>query len=52
MSFERPPNGDANLGIYTSASATSLALMNSPGATNLAEQWMFLNFDLDAQGNL
>ena len=45
-------NGDANLGVYAGASSTSLALMDTPGGTNLAEQWMFLNFDVDAAGNL
>lgn len=46
------PNGDCNTGIFGRCSRQSLCLMNVPGNTNLAEQWLRLNFDVDADGNL
>ncbi len=45
-------NGDCNLGNQAPTSAQRLCLLDSPAGTNLAEQWMYLNGDCDAQGNL
>jgi hypothetical protein len=45
-------NGDDNVGIYGPASASSLCLMQTPAVDNIAESWQFMNFDVDAQGNL
>ncbi len=50
--FSGAPNGDANLGIYAKPSSASLALLATPSGTNLAEQWLKLNIDVDAEGNL
>jgi hypothetical protein len=46
------PNGDCNLGRFGKPSRTSLCLMDVPGNTNLAEQWLFHNHDVDREGNL
>jgi hypothetical protein len=46
------PNGDCNTGIFGKPTRTSLCLINVPGNTNLAEQWMRMSFDVDAAGNL
>lgn len=50
--FSSAPNGDCNTGRFGRASRTSLCLMDVPGNTNLAEQWMRLQFDVDGDGNL
>lgn len=46
------PNGDCNTGRFGKPTRTSLCLMDVPGNTNLAEQWMRLSLDVDADGNL
>jgi hypothetical protein len=50
--FSSAANGDCNLGMYIPTSASRLCLTAFPFGTNVAEQWMFLNFDVDAAGNL
>ncbi len=50
--FGSAPNGDCNTGRFARPSRTSLCLTDVPGNTNLAEQWLRLNFDVDGQGNL
>jgi len=45
-------NRDANNGFYLSPSAKTLCLTDSPEATNIQEQWLRLNFDVDSKGNL
>jgi hypothetical protein len=50
--FAHAPNGDGNMGSFGKATATTLCLINIPANTNLAEQWMRLNFDVDKAGNL
>jgi sugar lactone lactonase YvrE len=46
------PNGDCNIGRFGPPTRTSLCLMDIPGNTNLSEQWLRLNFDVDGEGNL
>ncbi|MBX7213591.1 MAG: hypothetical protein K1X39_06190 [Thermoflexales bacterium] len=45
-------NGDCNLGMYGPTSAAQLCLMAFPAGTNVAEQWMYLNFGVDSYGNI
>ena len=45
-------NDDDNVGVYGPASASTLCLMQKPAVDNVAESWQFMNFDVDAQGNL
>ena len=45
-------NGDSNLGFFGATSETNLCLEAFPMASNVAEQWMRINFDVDAAGNL
>ena len=46
------PNGDCNIGGFGPPTRTSLCPMDIPGNTNLSEQWLRLNFDVDSEGNL
>jgi DNA-binding beta-propeller fold protein YncE len=46
------PNGDCNTGVYAQPSRASMCLMNVPPNPNTGEQWMRLNIDVDAEGNL
>lgn len=46
------PNGDCNIGRFGPPTRNSLCLMDIPGNTNLSEQWLRLNFDVDSEGNL
>jgi hypothetical protein len=50
--FSGAPNGDCNTGVYGSATRASMCLMCTPANPNLGEQWMRLNIDVDAEGNL
>jgi hypothetical protein len=50
--FSGAPNGDCNTGALGEASRTSMCLLHVPPNPNLAEQWMRLNMDVDAEGNL
>ncbi len=50
--FSSAANGDCNIGLYGPAGANTLCLINFPAGTNVAEQWMFLGFDVDAAGNV
>lgn len=45
-------NGDSNTGFYGPAGAETLCLTAYPYGTNVAEQWMRMSFDADAEGNL
>lgn len=45
-------NGDCNIGIYGPTGPDKLCLMAYPFGTNTAEQWMFINPDVDHEGNL
>jgi hypothetical protein len=45
-------NGDSNRGFFGPAAADTLCLTSYPQGTNVAEQWLRLNFDVDADGNL
>lgn len=46
------PNGDGNLGYYGPTTSSNLCLTAYPAGPNVAEQWMRVNFDVDAGGNL
>jgi hypothetical protein len=46
------PNGDANVGRFGPASATSLCLFDVPRNTNEMEQSTRLHFDVDSEGSL
>ena len=50
--FSGAANGDGNLGFDGPTMRTNLCLLNYPENPNVAEQWMRLNFDVDAAGNL
>jgi hypothetical protein len=50
--FSGAANGDGNLGFHGPTTRTNLCLLNYPENPNVAEQWMRLNFDVDAVGNL
>ncbi|MDQ3815509.1 MAG: hypothetical protein M3347_16450, partial [Armatimonadota bacterium] len=45
-------NGDCNIGFYGPTGPDQLCLTAYPWGTNVAEQWMFLHFDVDSEGNL
>ncbi|MBI4130353.1 hypothetical protein HY468_03490 [Candidatus Roizmanbacteria bacterium] len=45
-------NFDNNVGTYLSPSDRTLCLSNFPDNTNIAENWMRTNFDVDKDGNL
>jgi hypothetical protein len=45
-------NGDCNLGMYGPTTRSNLCLMAYPWGSNVAEQWLRLNFDVDGDGNL
>ena len=50
--FSGAANGDCNIGMYGRPGRTTLCLTAFPMGTNVAEQWMLLSFDVDAEGNL
>jgi hypothetical protein len=50
--FSGAANGDGNLGFHGPTTRTNLCLLNYPENPNVAEQWMRMNFDVDAAGNL
>jgi len=50
--FSGAANGDGNLGFHGPTTRTNLCLLNYPENPNVAEQWMRLNIDVDAAGNL
>lgn len=50
--YSSAANGNCNIGLYGTPSSTSLCLTSYPIGTNVAEQWMRLHLDVDAQGNL
>jgi hypothetical protein len=50
--FSGAANGDSNIGFFGPAGADTLCLTGYPQGTNIAEQWLRLNFDVDAEGNL
>lgn len=50
--FSGAANGDGNLGFHGSTTRTNLCLLNYPENPNVAEQWMRMSFDVDAEGNL
>ncbi|MBI2093146.1 MAG: hypothetical protein HYT88_00260, partial [Candidatus Omnitrophica bacterium] len=45
-------NRDNMKGVYNAATNKTLCLMPYPLASNIAENWMRINFDVDALGNL
>jgi hypothetical protein len=50
--FSGAPNGDCNTGVFAEPTRASMCLLHVPPNPNLAEQWMRLNMDVDAEGNL
>ncbi|MCX6873417.1 MAG: choice-of-anchor D domain-containing protein [Verrucomicrobia bacterium] len=50
--FSGAANGDSNFGLYGPTAKDKLCLLAYPAGTNVAEQWLRLNFDVDGAGNL
>ena len=50
--FSGAANGDSNFGFYGPTGPDKLCLLAYPVGTNVAEQWMRLNCDVDSAGNL